>query len=72
MAGAMGTRECVRSTELLFFGDGGAPDGDWNHLFEPVGFFAGGEEVVFRRHAVGKIEVAADLLGRVNGAAGFA
>jgi len=72
MVRAMGTGEGVRSTESLFFGNGGAPDGDRDHLFEPAGFFAGGEGLVFRRHAVGKIEAAADLLGRMNGAAGFA
>ena len=58
-------------SSFLFLGDGGAPDGDGDDLFEPVGFFAVGEGVVFGRHAVWKIEVAADLLGREDGAAGF-
>ena len=71
MISAVGKGEGVRDAKLLFGGDGGAPDGDGDNLFEPVTFFAAGEGAVFGRHAVGKIEGAADLLGREDGAAGF-
>ena len=61
---------------FLLEGDGGAPEGDRDEVFEDVAFFAAmvfgaGEGVVFGRHAVGEIEEAADLLGRVDGALRF-
>ena len=72
-----GTGEGVAGTELLLFGDSGAPDGEGDDLFDGVASFSAmvfaiGERVVFRRHAVGELEGAADLLGRVNVAVGFA
>ena len=68
-------RESVGSCEFLFPGDGGAPDRDGDDVFDGVAIFAAvivaaGKRVAFG-HAVGEIEVAADLLGRMNGAAGF-
>ena len=68
--------EGVRGGEFLLLGGGGAPDGDRDEVFEDVAFFGvvvfgAGEGVVFGRYAVGEIEDAADLLGRVDGAPGF-
>ena len=55
----------------MFFGDGGAPDGDGDDLFEPVRSFGAGEGAVFGRHTVDEVEGAADLLRREDGAVGF-
>ena len=61
-----GTGEGVAGTELSLFGDSGAPDGEGDDLFDGVASFSAmvfaiGERVVFRRHAVGEFEGAADL-----------
>jgi hypothetical protein len=68
--------ESVWAGEFLLLGGGGTPDGDREEVFEDVAcfgvvVFGGGEGVVFRRYAVGEIEDAADLLGRVNRALSF-
>jgi hypothetical protein len=67
----------VRGAEPSLHGDGVAPDGEGNDLFDGVAFlaavvFAVGEGVVFGRDAARKIDEAADLLGWVKSAAGFA
>ncbi len=62
--------------EFSLLGDGGAPGGDGDEALDDVAFFAvvvfgASEGVILGRHAVGEIEEAADLLGRVDGAPGF-
>jgi len=68
--------ERMRAGEFLFLGDGCTPGGDRDEVFDDVAFFAAvvfgaGEGVVLGRHAIDEIEVAADLLGRVDGALSF-
>src|SRR6185437_16687666 len=72
-----GAQEGVAGTELLLFGGIGDPGGDGARLFDSVAFFvavvfAVGEGVILGRDAVGELEVAISLLGRVDGALEFA
>ena len=72
-----GARDGVAGGEFLFFGGGGDPGGDGTGLFDGVAFFvaivfAVGEGVILGRDAVGELEVAVGLLGRVDGALEFA
>jgi len=53
-------REGVRDAELLFLGDGGAPDGDRDDLFEPATFFAASEGTIFGRDTIDEVEGAAE------------
>jgi hypothetical protein len=73
---AIGIGERVGSSEFSFLSDGVAPEGDGDDVFDGVAFFAAvvfaiGEGVIFGRHAVGEVEEAADLLGRMDRAPGF-
>jgi hypothetical protein len=61
----------------LFLGGGGTPGGDWEDLLDDVVGFTTticvpGEGGIVGRYAIGEIEGAADLLGRVDSTSEFA